>query len=275
MNAATIFVHGFNGGVSSTGHMISAAQHAGWAKQVMTATISRHGRIFITGSKNMDVKNPIIQVIFENNRAPEFVQINWLHSLLIMLKREFNIMEYNGVGHSLGSNDLVNEALMYGDDLRVPKLKKLVTIAGPFNGLRGFLHAKPVSTLLKMDYRPVHQTKHFKRMLKYRDHFPKGVDLFNVVGKVEGYFDNDCFVSVNSARSVKYLLHGVLNNYRELLVTGEEGYHCSLNHNPMVFDAMNEFLWNDYATLSNVQTHRVLADEVKFNEAKTLATNAG
>ncbi|GEN95730.1 alpha/beta hydrolase [Pediococcus ethanolidurans] len=275
MNAATIFVHGFNGGVDSTGHMISAAQHAGWAKQVMTATITRYGRISITGSEKMDVKNPIIQVLFENNRAPEFVQINWLHSLLILLKREFNVMEYNGVGHSLGSNDLVNEALMYGDDLRVPKLKKLVTIAGPFNGLRGFLHAKPVPALLRMDHRPTHETKHFKRMLKYREHFPKGVQLFNVVGKVEGYFDNDCFVSVNSARSVKYLLHGVLKDYRELLITGEEGYHCSLNHNPMVFNAMNDFLWNDYATLPNMQTRNVPISTEQLNNNETLATNAG
>ncbi len=275
MNAATIFVHGFNGGVSSTGHMISAAQHAGWAQQIMTATITRYGRISITGSENVHAKNPIIQVLFENNRAPEFVQINWLHSLLILLKREFNIMEYNGVGHSLGSNDLVNEALLYGDDLRVPKLKKLVTIAGPFNGLRGFLHAKPVAEILKMDHRPVHQTKHFKRMLQYRDHFPKGVQLFNVVGKVEGYFDNDCFVSVNSARSVKYLLHGVLKDYRELLVTGEDGYHCSLNHNPMVFEAMNDFLWNDYATLPDMQTRQVPVMASEKNLSEDLATNAG
>ncbi|WP_052694470.1 alpha/beta hydrolase [Pediococcus damnosus] len=98
MNAVTIFVHGFNGGVHSTRNMISSAQHAGLAKQVMTATITRYGRITISESKNMRVKNPIVQVLFENNRAPEFVQINWLHSLLILLKREFNVMEYNGVG---------------------------------------------------------------------------------------------------------------------------------------------------------------------------------
>ncbi|AMV60565.1 alpha/beta hydrolase [Pediococcus damnosus] len=274
MNAVTIFVHGFNGGVHSTRNMISSAQHAGLAKQVMTATITRYGRITISESKNMRVKNPIVQVLFENNRAPEFVQINWLHSLLILLKREFNVMEYNGVGHSLGSNDLVNEALMYGDDLRVPKLKKLVTIAGPFNGLQGFLGAQPVPKILKMDYRPVHQTKHFKRMLTYRDHFPKGVQLFNVVGKIEGHFDNDCFVSVNSARSVKYLLHGVLKNYRELLVTGEEGYHCSLNHNPLVFNSVNDFLWTEHPNLPNMQTRSTDAQALESNENKTLATTA-
>lgn len=244
MNAATVFVHGFNGDAYSTDHLLSFAEESGCATKVLNAYIRRNGRIEFTGEWSDRIDNPMVQVIFENNRAPERRQVRWVRNLLVELKERFGVDNYNGVGHSLGSNVLVNLGIKYGDDAKLPRLNKLVTIAGPFNGLHGFWSRKPIKSIIDCDWEPTIKTHHFQKLLKMRDRFPKGVDVLNVVGQVEGSLNNDVYVSVQSARSVGYLLDGVVNKYHEIMVTGPDGYHCSLNQNDTVSREINNFLWN-------------------------------
>ena len=43
----------------------------------------------------------------------------------------------------------------------------------------------------------------------------------------------------------------------------------------MVFNALNEFLWDDYATLPNMQTRNVPISASELNETNALASNVG
>ncbi|AEV94383.1 alpha/beta hydrolase superfamily protein [Pediococcus claussenii ATCC BAA-344] len=244
MNAATIFVHGFNGDAYSMRHLLEDAEENGWANKIIDAIVKRNGRIELKGTWNKEIDNPMIQVLFENNRAPERWQIRWVRKLLIQLKEQFGIAEFNGVGHSLGSNVLVNLAIKYGDDLRMPRLRKLVTIAGPFNGLHGFADNATVDEILENGSEPNHKTRHLRKLYSKRDQFPADVSLLNIVGQSNRFLNNDVYVSVESARSVGYLLSEVARDYNEIMVMGPDGYHCSLNHNEIVSREINNFLWN-------------------------------
>lgn len=175
MNAVTIFVHGFNGNADSTDHLIHGAQKNGWAQKMLVVKIKNDGAMDFDGELDQQVANPMVQVLFENNRAPERRQVSWMHQLLIKLRQSFGVEQYNGVGHSLGSNVLVNLAIKFGKDSRLPVLKKLVTIAGPFNGLHGFLSQDTVKDVMTKSWEPNKRTHHFKKLVRNCHLFPKGL----------------------------------------------------------------------------------------------------
>ncbi|WWY81862.1 alpha/beta hydrolase [Pediococcus pentosaceus] len=245
MNAVTIFVHGFNGNADSTDHLIHGAQKNGWAQKMLVVKIKNGGAMDFDGELDQQVANPMVQVLFENNRAPERRQVSWMHQLLIKLRQSFGVEQYNGVGHSLGSNVLVNLAIKFGKDSRLPALKKLVTIAGPFNGLHGFLSQDTVKDVMAKSWEPNKRTHHFKKLVRNRHLFPKGAEVLNVIGSVDGILNNDVYVAVDSARAVGYLLDGVAAKVSELMVIGPDGYHCELNRSQNVSREINQFLWDE------------------------------
>ena len=263
MNATTIFVHGFNGNADSTDHLIHGAQKSGWAQKALVVKIKSNGAMVFEGKLDVQAPNPMVQVLFENNRAPERRQVRWMHQLLLELKERFGVEQYNGVGHSLGSNVLVNLAIKFGMDTRLPALKKLVTIAGPFNGLHGFLSTDTVRDVIAKSWTPSKRTHHFKKLVRRRHFFPKNVDVLNVIGSVDGILSNDAYVSVDSARAVGYLLDGVAARVSELMVVGPDGYHCELNRSQNVSREINQFLWNenyvmkDFKLINSYQANKV------------------
>ncbi|MFB9768945.1 alpha/beta hydrolase [Lactiplantibacillus modestisalitolerans] len=240
---ATIFLHGYNGGAYSTNYLIRRAQRAGAAQKALVVHVYKNGVMAFRGYWHRAIKNPMIQIVFEDNHASQAKQVDWLHQVLVQLKQRYGVKRYNAVGHSLGANDIVNQALKYGQDRRVPELSKIVTIAGPFDGLTGFLGAEKTATVRQLAAKPVRFTRHFATALKYRKNFPQHVQLLNVVGDTNNGYNNDGFVGVASARSVKYLLRGKLASYQEKFYQGAGAAHCALNQNPRVAKGMVRFLW--------------------------------
>lgn len=240
---ATVFLHGYNGGAYSTNYLINKAEQAGAAQKALVVHVYKNGVMAFKGYWQKSIKNPMVQVVFQDNHAPQKTQIYWLHQVLVQLKSKYGVKRYNAVGHSLGSNDIVNQALKYGNDRQLPTLNKIVTIGGPFNGLTGYLNSETEANVKQLAAKPVRFTRHFAEMLKYRHNFPKNVKMLNVVGDTNEGFNNDGYVSVASARSVSYLLRDKLAAYKEQFYSGADAAHCALNQNPTVARSMISFLW--------------------------------
>lgn len=240
---ATIFLHGYNGGAGSTNYLIKKAEAAGAAQKALVVKVYKNGVMGFKGYWRKSIKNPMIQVVFQDNHAPQKAQIYWLHQVLVQLKAKYGVTRYNAVGHSLGSNDIVNQALKYGHDRQLPTLRKIVTIAGPFDGLTGYLNAETEQHVQKVAAKPVRFTRHFSAMLKRRANFPAHVQMLNVIGDTNRGFNNDGYVGVASARSVSYLLRHKLAHYQEAFYSGADAAHCALNQNPEVARSMISFLW--------------------------------
>ncbi|MGY5270842.1 alpha/beta hydrolase [Lactiplantibacillus plantarum] len=240
---ATVFLHGYNGGEYSTNYLIRKAEKAGAAQKALVVHVYKNGVMAFKGYWQKSIKNPMVQVVFQDNHASQKAQIYWLHQVLVQLKAKYGVKAYNAVGHSLGANDIVNQALKYGHDKRLPTLNKIVTIGGPFDGLTGFLSTQTEATVRRLDVKPSRFTKHFSEMLKYRHNFPDNVKLLNVYGDTNTGYNNDGFVGVASARSIRYLLRGKLTQYQEAFYSGEQAAHCALNQNPSVAHKMIAFLW--------------------------------
>ncbi|WP_434543572.1 alpha/beta hydrolase [Lactiplantibacillus pentosus] len=241
---ATIFLHGYNGGAYSTNYLIHKAEQTGAAQKALVVHVYKNGVMAFKGYWQRSIKNPMVQVVFQDNHASQKAQIYWLHQVLVQLKAKYGVTGYNAVGHSLGANDIINQALKYGHDKRLPTLHKVVTIAGPFDGLTGFLNTQTEAQARQLAIKPTRFTKHFATMLKYRKNFPQHVKLLNVYGDTNTGYNNDGFVGVASARAVRYLLRGKLTQYREAFYSGADAAHCALNQNPSVAQRMIRFLWS-------------------------------
>ncbi|MDQ7938516.1 alpha/beta hydrolase [Lactiplantibacillus sp. WILCCON 0030] len=240
---ATVFLHGYNGGAYSTNYLIKHAEKAGAAQKALVVHVYKNGVMAFKGYWHQSIKNPMVQVVFQDNHASQKTQVYWLHQVLVQLKTRYGVARYNAVGHSLGANDIVNQALKYGHDKRLPKLNKIVTIGGPFDGLTGYLNAETEHQVRQVAAKPVRFTHHFAAMLKHRQNFPQNVKMLNVIGDTDDGFNNDGYVSVASARSIGYVLQHKLATYEEQFYSGTTAAHCALNQNPQVARSMISFLW--------------------------------
>lgn len=240
---ATIFLHGYNGGANSTNYLIKHAEKAGAAQKALVVHVYKNGVMAFKGYWHHSLKNPMVQVVFQDNHASQKAQIYWLHQVLVQLKAKYGVDRYNAVGHSLGANDIVNQALTYGHDRKLPTLNKIVTIGGPFDGLTGYLNAETEHQVRQMAAKPARFTRHFATMLSKRQNFPKNVQMLNVIGDTNAGFNNDGYVGVASARSISYVLRHKLAKYEEQFYSGTAAAHCALNQNPQVARSMISFLW--------------------------------
>lgn len=259
MNVPTIFLHGFNGDVSSTNQMIVAAERELNLHKSMLVYVNFDGKITYLDDGLLKDNNPIIQIVFQNRFALHKFRINKLYEILKDLKSNYNVKRINGIGHSLGANDFVDLELMYGSSEKLPKLNKLVTIAGLFNGMFGFLDRCGLTSLLS-NGAPKHMTYEYKQRLKYKNYFPRGIKLLNIIGKSDPIHNNDHWVSFSSARSVKFLLQDRLKSYEEYIVTGPMGEHTALNRNSDVEHVINTFIWK-----SSDEDKEIISDDNQVN----------
>lgn len=94
-----------------------------------------NGKLRIKGHLNNKMKNPIVQVIFKNNRAGEVKDAHWLMKIMRVLKTTYHVKRYNAVGHSMGSYAWVYYNMLVGNNAKYPRLERAVLIGGPYDGI--------------------------------------------------------------------------------------------------------------------------------------------
>ena len=87
---ATLYLHGYSGGAGSTNTLIRHAKQAR-ATKVLTATVSKNGKVSWLGSPH-HVRKPIVQVVFEDNRNPDAVKwADWLATVNRQLYQRYGV----------------------------------------------------------------------------------------------------------------------------------------------------------------------------------------
>ncbi|MCD2257364.1 alpha/beta hydrolase [Agrilactobacillus fermenti] len=253
----TIFVHGYHGRFASEADMMADIHEAGIGTHVMTITVDLKGKLHVKGVLSKGTLNPLIGIVFENNTAGEMQFSLWLQKALVLLKQKYHVTNYNAIGHSMGAVAWVLYSLRKKDLNAVPRMQKLVTIAGPFDGILGFGDQANRNYFLNSQLEPKFQTPLFRQMKATADQFPKQVPVLNIYGNLQDGSNSDSVVSLVSARSLSYLIQPYAKSYQELQVTGSNAQHSHLHmHNPTVTQAIEKFIWaKPVADKTNKITH--------------------
>ncbi|KRN25066.1 putative cell surface hydrolase (putative) [Lacticaseibacillus camelliae DSM 22697 = JCM 13995] len=235
-------MHGYRGTAQSLGNMIDHLEAQGAGRQVMTITVSRDGQVTTHGRLN-DQRNPLINVIFENNIAGEAKYTQWLRQVMRTLHRDYGVTSVNLVGHSMGAY----AAIACGMTKSPVTIDHLVAIAGPYNGIMHW-DDRPHEVTLNALGKPSQIRPEYQRLLNHRRTFQAG-SVLNIYGDVNDGSASDTVVTVASARSLRYVLREYHGPYAEKAVVGSHAQHSLLHiNNPVVNHAVAAFLWGQTPT---------------------------
>ncbi|WP_088809109.1 MULTISPECIES: alpha/beta hydrolase [Listeria] len=233
----TLFVHGYAGTKNSLGGMIKRLESQNDATKSLVITVKSDGTLDITGNYDKFSHNPLIQVLFENNKSSMVNQTEWLKTVGKALKSDYHITKMNAVGHSMGGVSLTNYVEQTGNDAAYPTLEKLVLIGAPLNGL-----AIGNSAYDLTDTGPKTETERYANFIQHQASIPKSLEVYTIAGdKLDGT-KSDGSVPVSSALSGKFIFSDILN-YEEKVFEGSNAEHSKLHENPEVDAVIGDFLW--------------------------------
>lgn len=213
-SVVTVFVPGYASNGLTFGPMVTRFKQDRASNQVTTITISATGNRTITGANRYTGKNPLVNVIFEDAKAPE-KETRQLTALLHWLRAKHNVTKVNLVGHSMGSNLSFRYLTTHHTDAQ-PHVVKYVSLASEF-------YRDPTPQLQQ---------------------FPKSVQTLVIGGQIFGA-SGDWAVSIAGVKrfekalraanipSTLYIYHG----------TPLGAYHSSLHQNPYVDARILAFLF--------------------------------
>lgn len=237
----TVYVHGFRGGDYTTNKMVLSAQKAIKTRTYLKVLVDWRGELTFEGCWSND-PNPLVQLVFKDKWMPTRQIVNWLDIVLPKLKEKYHFNEYNAVGHSLGATALVRVEMRNYHNANFPKLNKLVLVAGPFDGVVAFGDWPNVNRLLPSG-RPVLMNPHYLQLLLNRDHFPSNVSILNIYGNIDDNSNTDKYISVISAKSIRYILAPIVKTFHEVEVHGQDAEHSKMHDDDNVLSIINRFLF--------------------------------
>ncbi|KRL05888.1 alpha/beta hydrolase [Liquorilactobacillus oeni] len=258
-NIPTIFVHGWNGTLHSEEPMAKAAERMHVAKKAMIIHVRPNGQLKTKGQLKEKVNNPIVEVVFDNKRAGEFQDAEWLKNVTQFLKNKYRIKKFNAVGHSMGAYAWAYYNMLVANDKKYPRINRIVLIAGPYDGiinnhkldqplktpLSGLWEDRPNENRLLENGKPLILHAEYQKLLKLHKRFPKQAQVLNIYGNLGDGTNSDGVVTLVSARSLGYLLRKQVQVYHELEVIGPNAQHSRLHQNNLVVNkALINFLWN-------------------------------
>jgi uncharacterized alpha/beta hydrolase family protein len=238
----TIFLHGFKGGPMSFGNMIDRFQDSNWGSKRMVVYVRSDGELSIRGGIPHNM-NPLIQVLFEDNRASIEDQTVWMQSVMSTLYEKHGIKKANLVGHSMGG--LASASfLMQNQKEGYPTIHKLAVIASPFEGIEKEAYFKNNSGPATVDLRP--ESAALQKLFNHKDDFDQEVEVLAIAGVINPKDPEkaqwDGLVHTSSVRSLSKIVP--FGNYKEHLVYGKAATHSGLHEHPQVDQLLGEFLWN-------------------------------
>lgn len=252
---ATVFVHGWRGSAHSTNDLIHSIQERHLGRKVLTITVTADGKLSYSGFWPQNTKNPLVQIVYLNNRAGEVQYERWLVSIMHQLHQHYHVSTVNLVGHSMGAYAVTYYTMKHGQQSDLPQVAKLVAIAGPFDGIIGedrAFHPKdgttwtdrPHANRLKKRGKPVKIHSEYRRLLRLRQQFPKQTKVLNLYGDLQDGSHSDGVISVASATSLGYLVKQRATSYQVAKITGPNAQHSRLHqNNQQVNRLLRQFLF--------------------------------
>ncbi|WP_099974277.1 alpha/beta hydrolase [Lactobacillus terrae] len=236
-----LYVHGFRGGDYTTENLVKSALKYNNKEEYLKATINTLGQITYEGKWTKD-KYPIVQVVFKNKIIGSNLMARWLSNLVFDLKKIYSFETYHAVGHSLGAVALVLAEMREKKLTYLPKIKNLVLIAGPFNGIIG-LGDLPNVNQLGQNGRPAFMSPTYMRMYINRKNISNEMRVLNIYGNLKNYSNSDKYISVTSAKSINYILSPKVMEFVDYPVSGKNAEHSLLHDDSNVLRLINKFVY--------------------------------
>lgn len=235
-----IYVHGFRGGDYTTRVMVERAMADKHTNKFLKVTVDLLGNFKLEGTWTGD-KHPIVQLVFHQKIVGVSAINYYLKFTLPFLAKRYGFKHYQTVAHSLGAPCVVWTAMRYAKKKNFPQMTKCALIAGPFDGVM-YLGDIPNINHLTENGRPALITTHYFDMWLYRKRFNRNIAVLNVYGNILDETNSDKFISVVSAKSIRYLLSPTVRYYQEVEIRGKRAEHSSMHDDPFVIDILSHFL---------------------------------
>lgn len=196
---------------------------------VLKIKVDPDSKMSFYGSVNRNDNEPIIVIGFTNNHdgySNIKKQAKWFDEAFYQVSQTYKFNNFKAFGHSNGGLILTYWLEHYFESYSSEiKIKKLMTLASPFNFSEG-----------KISYK----TQMLEDFIKNRKHLPKSLIVYSLGGG-ESY-DSDGIVPEGSVRAAKYVFQNQVKAFTEITVTGTEAGHSDLPQNKQVVQAIKQYL---------------------------------
>lgn len=239
----TIFFHGYASSYHAEEQMTGAIKKAGVTKTIVRVNVSPNGYAKMIGSIPKKAKNPIVEVNFDNSRDGDYhTQGQWAKNVIKVVQEDYKCKKVNLVGHSMG-NMAINYYILDNPGLKaLPKINKVVDIAGHFDGIIDE-DDEPNETTLAKNGKPDRMNAFYKELMELRKTYPKNIKVLNIYGDKDDGTHSDGSVTNASSKSLKYLVSGRAKSYQEKKIVGKMASHSKLHENKQVDKVLINFLF--------------------------------
>ena len=239
----TIFFHGYASSFHAEQQMTGAIKKAGVTKTIVRVNVSPNGYAKMIGSIPKKAKNPIVEVNFDNSRNGDYhTQGQWAKNVIKVVQEDYKCKKVNLVGHSMG-NMAINYYILDNPGLKgLPKINKVVDIAGHFDGIIDE-DDEPNETTLDKNGKPDRMNSFYKELLALRKTYPTNIKVLNIYGDKNDGTHSDGAVTNASSKSLKYLVSGRAKSYQEKKIVGKMAAHSKLHENKQVDKVLINFLF--------------------------------
>lgn len=235
----TLFLHGYGGTVNSFKGMIQRLEDS--AQKELTLTVDVNGQVQADGELTKKADNPIVQVLFADNKNNEWNQTEWIKACLTYLQSTYGIDKVNIVGHSMGGVSGLRYLATYGQDQSLPQVQKFVALGAPFNEFEEN-STQSLNDMLKNG--PAVTTSRYQDYQQLIGNVPTTIQFLLVGGQLSETDASDGTVPLSSALAVYALLKQNENPVEEKVVEGENAAHSMLHENQEVDRLVQQFVWN-------------------------------
>ena len=250
IDTPTLFVHGWGSSYHAEESMVAYAQKQHVTNSVIRADVNPNGKVTLFGTIKKRAKNPVVEVNLQNNKsifagtnnqiAAMNKSSNYIKDVINALQKRYRFNRINLVGHSMGNLQIAYYLRNNATNAHMPQLNKQVSIAGHYNGYVGEQGA-PNKTVLNRAGKPRQMSTGYRALLNLRKKFPQKAAVLNIYGDMGSGSDGD--VTVNSARSYRYLVSKRARSYQEKEIRGPRAQHSKLHENTQVDRLLVNFLW--------------------------------
>ncbi|NWK84111.1 alpha/beta hydrolase [Staphylococcus sp. GSSP0090] len=241
----TFYLHGYAGTGNSMKLLVNSAYQSDKEKDVVKARVSRNGIVTFVGDLNFNSKNPIIDIILEDNTNKDLTKnAQWIRNVIAATMTQYHFDKFNFVAHSMGNQSFSYYMLNYGNDQHLPTLNKQISLAGNFNG-EVDINGLDLDITLNNQGKPNLMLRDYKDLLPMKQQYPKDAHVLNIYGDIGDGTHSDGRVTNVSSKSLEYLLGDRISSYETFKVTGPKAEHSELHDNEKVIDKINAFLWEN------------------------------
>ncbi|MCA1053919.1 alpha/beta hydrolase [Rossellomorea aquimaris] len=231
----SVFVHGYKGTYNSFRTMLDRFEnHHGWGKKTLEIYISEDGSTSYKGTIPDDPTSPpLVQVVFEDNRATIDKQAVWLENAFKLLYHRFGVNDVNLIGHSMGglaSTKYLENA--HGKDF-LPRTHKFISIATPFQGVTKDSYDQINTGPAVIDLKP--GSKAIEHLYHNRHLIDPSISVLSIAGS------GDDVVNVRSALASEKIFDR--NEFMSKIVYDPTISHSGLHETIKVDRLVGDFLW--------------------------------